>query len=615
MKHKGVRLPANLLAPVETCKSVLICLPYQGLKSLLALSERMEWETTWVNEAGQRQPLTDAQVALIDATIGGLNCPMCMDDLLAALGGIQTAIENQELSVDVAALVAAVGGVQTAIENQELSVTINFDIATLVAAVNGVQTAIENQELSLGDVNIALDLTSLEAILTGIQTAIENQELSVDLADFQAAIVAAVAGVQTAIENIEPGAGGDVDLTGLEAVLTGIQTAIENLSEEEMNIVNNLCCCGGGCGCGKGGDGGIDQKPPDDYIPPIDTPTPYDPELPTPEYQQFSCNMAHYLYYQYRTGVLQTAEIVAIGEASYGAVAQILGATLFRIDELFGTEYLLLWETYYLLVTTYINNLSGSSSAAMVQEMDRHYNEFVCALYSGDGPDDKQAQFNSVIDSLALSSMERYWLKLMAQEFPTHYFYMDNWQDFEFPAGYTDRDCSGCMPMAGNPLENLGCQGGYELVDITETTSVVWDDQDRPGEVGQVTHSGNLIELSGVTSDADYGNADHIIDFTFTCAPFPPPTPNGTPLVFFMHHQGTQRIQYEATATNAPRLLVVGGTTAVNNAILATFGLDIQITHSGGQDGIFQLYLGTAVANVPVKTTLKLYAVVGCVPE
>jgi hypothetical protein len=107
-KHKGVRLPAALLEPVSACRSVLVCLPYQGLRALLALSERLEWKTTWIDETGKQQPLTDGQWALVDATIGGLNCPMCMDDLLLALTGIKEAIENQELTVDVAALVAAV---------------------------------------------------------------------------------------------------------------------------------------------------------------------------------------------------------------------------------------------------------------------------------------------------------------------------------------------------------------------------------------------------------------------------------------------------------------------------------------------------------------------------
>lgn len=155
-----------------------------------------------------------------------------------------------------------------------------------------------------------------------------------------------------------------------------------------------------------------------------------------------------------------------------------------------------------------------------------------------------------------------------------------------------------------------GCRGGYELVDITHLTNVVWDNQGRPGEVGAV-QLGSLIELSGITSTNTYGTSRHIIDFTFT-APLPQNMPTGKPVVFLMYHEGTQNFQFEASPVSASGSIVAGGNTSVNNAVKSKYGIATSITSSGGDDGIFQVYLGTNSPNMSIKTIVRLYAVVNC---
>lgn len=97
MNHKGVRLPAALLQPPENCRHVLVCLPYQGVPILLSLSERLEWDTTWLANDGGQATLTDDERATIDAIIGGLNCPMCTDAIVNAIDALRQEIANVQI--------------------------------------------------------------------------------------------------------------------------------------------------------------------------------------------------------------------------------------------------------------------------------------------------------------------------------------------------------------------------------------------------------------------------------------------------------------------------------------------------------------------------------------
>jgi hypothetical protein len=415
-KHKGVRLPAALLEPVSACRSVLVCLPYQGLRALLALSERLEWKTTWIDETGKQQTLTDGQWALIDATIGGLNCPMCMDDLLLALTGIKEAIENQELTIDVAALVAAVGGVQTAIENQELT----LDLDDLQQWLLGIQTAIENQALTL-------DLGDLQQWLLGIQTAIENQALTLNLGDLQQWLL----GIQTAIENQDLGV--EVDFSQLEAVLVEIKNAIENLSEEEMQIINNVCCGGcnntNNCTCNT-----EDEVYPPDYIPPDQEIPPYEPNPVDEEELARKCDLAHYMVYKFRLTCIQEKGSMA----DYVTYANLLATGLGFPEIVPGVETLFqLWFEAAAIIGGY-----DSWNQALTSAIDGAYNQLVCSLYSAQNAqqaydDMKEIVFERFVDAIPYSAAVHYTRLLNVIDFTALFT-----GEFTPPSSHQGRDCS-----------------------------------------------------------------------------------------------------------------------------------------------------------------------------
>ena len=287
-------------------------------------------------------------------------------------------------------------------------------------------------------------LTGINQTLAAIQAAIENQELAVDTGD----LVLAVNGVQAAIESQQI----SLDAGDLLPALTGIQTAIENQEitcncgaggeGDDMVINNNLCC--GGCGCG-GANQPSPVPPPD--LPPEDT-TPPQPDIPpyeepppfyAPYFEQFVCNYSHYLYFKFRLLVLELGNLIAIGEANYGRVVELIGASSASI----AWYHAVAWGAWYSIVSYAVNVFTNLTASAMVQEMDRHHEEFVCGLFSGDGAEEKRNNWLSVIDSLALAWPARYWLKLLTQNIDWSYFYTPDWQSVVFPPSFQNRRCCG----------------------------------------------------------------------------------------------------------------------------------------------------------------------------
>ena len=349
-------------------------------------------------------------------------------------------------------------------------------------------------------------LTGINQTLAAIQAAIENQELSVD----NDALVLAVNGVQSAIENQQI----NLDAGDLLPALTGIQTAIEDQEltcncgaggeGDDMVINNNLCC--GGCGCG-----GANQPspvpppdlPPEDTTPPQPDIPPYDEPAPTLNYDQFVCNYSHYLYYKFRLLVLELGNLIAIGEANYGRVIELIGATNSSI----AWYHAVVWGAWYSIVSYAVNVFTNLTVSAMVQEMDRHYDEFVCGLFSGDGAEGKRANWISTIDSLALAWPARYWLKLLTQNIYWSYFYTPDWQSVEFPPSFQNRPCCGLdegiviIPLPDLP-ENDGYDWVYTPMTFEASTSIVNSENKVTGQIALENGLLASFALRRTTTDA-----------------------------------------------------------------------------------------------------------------
>lgn len=241
---------------------------------------------------------------------------------------------------------------------------------------------------------------------------------------------------------------------------------LEGVDMGNVQQVVNMGCCGGGAITNSGSCGaGIDEMPPTDAPtnPPREFPPVTTPPI-TPTWTEFKCNMAHYLYFVFRSSVMDIADLVAVGEANYGRVLAVFDETIGLLTPPGISDVSeLAWEVYYTIVTWLVSRVTGQSASDMAQEMDRHYDEFICAMYSGDGPDAQSQAVRAVIDDLALPWPARYWIKLIEEQIPyDQIFYADGWETYEFPPSYQNRDCSSCNPMTIDDL--LPAPDGYFYV-------------------------------------------------------------------------------------------------------------------------------------------------------
>lgn len=230
-----------------------------------------------------------------------------------------------------------------------------------------------------------------------------------------------------------------------------------NLNLEGVDMGNVQQVVNLGCGCGRaitnGGNcgAGIDETPPPDapVLPPREFPPVEQPPI-TQTWVDFKCNMSHYLYYIFRSDVMGIADLIATGEANYDRVNNLLDETIGLIVPRGDWA----WELYYGIVAWLVDRVTGTSASEMAQEMDRNYDDFICAMYSGDGPEAQSQNVRAVIDNLALGWVERYWIKLIEDTIPyDQIFYQEGWESFEFPPSFVNRSCPCASPP--QPLDEL----------------------------------------------------------------------------------------------------------------------------------------------------------------
>lgn len=278
---------------------------------------------------------------------------------------------------------------------------------------------------------------------------------------------------------------------------------IIDLIEQEIEKMSITNCITVNCGCGSGcGGGGISGEPPvdyegDDLLDTLDEPI----EIPdeTPSYQQYKCNAAHYLYYKFRTEViLKLAGLKDGSGLDYDDVTKVLVG----LQSPLSIAASVIWEYYHRLVTWLVQQVSESGGDIAV-ELDRHYDEFVCAAFSGDGVNEKRDGWYAVIDNCSLSWATRYYLKMLSQSIDWENWFYGDWETSAggLPVGYTERDCSGCG-TSSTPLpdgfDDVG--GGYQILTVYPSSLSIsprGGDGDGVGTVsvaqdGVITISGNV---------------------------------------------------------------------------------------------------------------------------
>jgi len=93
MPDKALRLPVSVLQKDSSQDYCLFCLPSGGRDLLLSMAHRLEWDI-YVTDDGDRVVLTDAERAIVDATIEGLIMSCDFSAIAAGLEAIAAALAS-----------------------------------------------------------------------------------------------------------------------------------------------------------------------------------------------------------------------------------------------------------------------------------------------------------------------------------------------------------------------------------------------------------------------------------------------------------------------------------------------------------------------------------------
>lgn len=224
-----------------------------------------------------------------------------------------------------------------------------------------------------------------------------------------------------------------------------IREELENMTISITNTNTNCCCgaCGGGCSGATTPP--IASPPPPGVDNPPQPPIPPDNDTPPPdvtedvEYRQFSCNMAHYMYFLVRSAVIESMaswdrnRFLSVG--AFIPMREDAGQFVRP-----GGAQEAAWSYWEWLLVVWSND----DMLDLLRQMDLRYNEFVCALSGTFTASLRRERFLTVLEQMPINENQKRWVRLMVSGIEFHSWF--NPSDFaqvqeSLPASYQDRDC------------------------------------------------------------------------------------------------------------------------------------------------------------------------------
>jgi hypothetical protein len=229
--------------------------------------------------------------------------------------------------------------------------------------------------------------------------------------------------IASAIGNIS-GGNVEIDIQPLTSAVLEVSAAVGELTavigqgeEEEVNIVNNLCCCS----CGNGGNGGNpdDALPPD--IPPDDLPLPPLPDGTNEPYDPSVfpvtagvCAITHYTLVQWRNLCIG----IANGEVTRANMIERLNATLPGVlSPVSGISWMVTAVQMALYLALYFVGFVGRGGD-VAREIDSKLDVFKCIVLNDAPFAEKISQGRAIINSFALPSTLRMVIGILWQFLP-----------------------------------------------------------------------------------------------------------------------------------------------------------------------------------------------------
>lgn len=266
--------------------------------------------------------------------------------------------------------------------------------------------------------NLASALTGIDATLQAINSTIDAKELAVDVTIEppvnNVAVDVNLDGLQAALDAIraaiEANGGSGSDLSGIEAALLAIQNEISQLSEEDMQIINNIHSgCGCGCGCGCESDEDTTDIPNDPIV--IDPEDPLEEEsLDDTEIDVTDVRMCRAANYFAEKSAYMLRKMVDFREGIgvIGTIVRVLVTIAAWLSPLPGDEVIAtsVWLFIAWRISSGIQTLEDGTDfifddfAMMAEYLERNGQEFVCKLYGFSSASDLSGRFESFIDGM-----------------------------------------------------------------------------------------------------------------------------------------------------------------------------------------------------------------------
>jgi hypothetical protein len=331
--------------------------------------------------------------------------------------------------------------------------------------------------------------------------------------------------IASAIGNISGGSV-EIDIQPLTSAVLEVSSAVGELTavmgqgeEEEVNIVNNLCCCS----CGNGGNGGNpdDNLPPD--IPPDDLPLPPLPDGTNEPYDPGVfpvtagvCAIVHYTLVQWRN------LCIAIGNGEVTRVNMIerLNATLPGVlSPVSGISWMVTAVQMALYLALYLVGFVGRGGD-VAREIDGKFEVLKCIVLNDAPFAEKIAQGRVIIGSFALPSTLKMVIGILWQFLPfsgMRLFSSADQMYLTLLPSWAFVPCPPCVGGGGgddDPI-NLGVwvhngSSGH-CGESSDETTAVWNTATRYNQnvtLSKTSSSGsytwNISRNGNIGSDADY---------------------------------------------------------------------------------------------------------------
>ena len=352
------------------------------------------------------------------------------------------------------------------------------------------------------------------------------------------------------------------DCETMDGTLTEI---LDKLNELEAKM---CCCCGcGGSGCGSSD---VDQTQPSDGTQIVNPGNGSDVQPTDPNYDQYKCDVSHWLFANGIEWATQLRNLVASGQTEYQDALNIWEAIFGVMLTAVAFPVLLVWGVYYALMVWALQSLTEEVSNQWIAQMNAKQDELICAMLESVNEQDAYSKVTDVIITMAMPYLYRIGLIISIQAWSWEVIFLEELERPPIPTEYMNSTCN-CTGGGGTELP-AGCTsdaGGF----YPAITDFCYRQIDAISYVATINDNGQQYIISGRDLNIFGSNHPGNVEFGFSFNVNTRPS-NALGLIFTVQKAdpssstAATRIGNQAAITNP---LCIGGNTGTQDVAEQTF--------------------------------------------